>query len=137
MMEVAVGHHSVLLTRCEGKYSAIGNQCTHYGGPLSKGKNGWTHFHSLYLHFCQRHKVYSPWFTHKHCILYFLFHFICSLYLIISSNKNNEVHGNATFGHVLQFPLYTLCVCVFRGYYRTHSALPVARRLFQQPNRRS
>ncbi|XP_060942389.1 apoptosis-inducing factor 3-like [Limanda limanda] len=37
MMEVEVGHHSVLLTRCEGRYSAIGNQCTHYGAPLSKG----------------------------------------------------------------------------------------------------
>uniref|UniRef100_A0A671W9U6 Apoptosis inducing factor mitochondria associated 5 n=1 Tax=Sparus aurata TaxID=8175 RepID=A0A671W9U6_SPAAU len=37
MKEVEVGHHSVLLTRCEGKYSAIGNQCTHYGAPLSKG----------------------------------------------------------------------------------------------------
>ncbi|XP_068572206.1 apoptosis-inducing factor 3-like [Cebidichthys violaceus] len=37
MMEVEVGHHSVLLTRSEGKYSAIGNQCTHYGAPLSKG----------------------------------------------------------------------------------------------------
>ncbi|CAJ1063748.1 apoptosis-inducing factor 3 [Xyrichtys novacula] len=37
MMEVEVGHHSVLLTRSEGRYSAIGNQCTHYGAPLSKG----------------------------------------------------------------------------------------------------
>ncbi|KAK2882067.1 apoptosis-inducing factor 3-like [Channa argus] len=37
MMEVEVGHHSVLLTRSEGKYSAIGNQCTHYGAPLCKG----------------------------------------------------------------------------------------------------
>ncbi|XP_047463481.1 apoptosis-inducing factor 3 isoform X2 [Mugil cephalus] len=37
MLEVEVGHHSVLLTRSEGKYSAIGNQCTHYGAPLSKG----------------------------------------------------------------------------------------------------
>ncbi|KAM6911562.1 apoptosis-inducing factor 3-like [Lycodopsis pacificus] len=37
MMEVEVGHHSVLLTHSEGKYSAIGNQCTHYGAPLSKG----------------------------------------------------------------------------------------------------
>ncbi|XP_073336011.1 apoptosis-inducing factor 3 [Pagrus major] len=37
MKEVEVGHHSVLLTRCDGKYSAIGNQCTHYGAPLSKG----------------------------------------------------------------------------------------------------
>lgn len=36
-MEVEVGHHSVLLTRCEGRFSAIGNQCTHYGAPLSKG----------------------------------------------------------------------------------------------------
>lgn len=39
-MEVEVGHHSVLLTHCEGKFSAIGNQCTHYGAPLSKGKRG-------------------------------------------------------------------------------------------------
>ncbi|XP_061755198.1 apoptosis-inducing factor 3 isoform X2 [Nerophis ophidion] len=37
MLEVEVGHHSVLLTRTEGQYSAIGNQCTHYGAPLSKG----------------------------------------------------------------------------------------------------
>ncbi|XP_050934425.1 apoptosis-inducing factor 3, partial [Lates calcarifer] len=37
MMEVEVGHRSVLLTRTEGKISAIGNQCTHYGAPLSKG----------------------------------------------------------------------------------------------------
>ncbi|KAM3869167.1 apoptosis-inducing factor 3-like [Diretmus argenteus] len=37
MMEVEVGHHNVLLTRTEGRYSAIGNQCTHYGAPLSKG----------------------------------------------------------------------------------------------------
>uniref|UniRef100_A0A3Q2E6E2 Apoptosis inducing factor mitochondria associated 5 n=1 Tax=Cyprinodon variegatus TaxID=28743 RepID=A0A3Q2E6E2_CYPVA len=37
MMEVDIGDHSVLLTRCNGKYSAIGNQCTHYGAPLSKG----------------------------------------------------------------------------------------------------
>lgn len=38
MMEVEVGHHTVLLAHSEGKYSAIGNQCTHYGAPLSKGK---------------------------------------------------------------------------------------------------
>ncbi|XP_062289413.1 apoptosis-inducing factor 3-like [Scomber scombrus] len=38
MLEVEVGHHSVLVTRSDGKYSAIGNQCTHYGAPLSKGK---------------------------------------------------------------------------------------------------
>ncbi|KAG7237391.1 hypothetical protein INR49_032436 [Caranx melampygus] len=37
MMEVEVEHHSVLLTRSDGKYSALGNQCTHYGAPLSKG----------------------------------------------------------------------------------------------------
>ncbi|XP_034406905.1 apoptosis-inducing factor 3 [Cyclopterus lumpus] len=37
MMEVEVGRHSVLLTRSEGRYSAIGNQCTHYGAPLSEG----------------------------------------------------------------------------------------------------
>ncbi|KAA8586800.1 hypothetical protein FQN60_000636 [Etheostoma spectabile] len=39
MMEVEVGQHSVLLTRSKGQYSAIGNQCTHYGAPLSKGQN--------------------------------------------------------------------------------------------------
>ncbi|KAK5918155.1 hypothetical protein CgunFtcFv8_002942 [Champsocephalus gunnari] len=37
MMEVEVGNHSVLLTRSEGRYSAIGHKCTHYGAPLSKG----------------------------------------------------------------------------------------------------
>ncbi|XP_041865231.1 apoptosis-inducing factor 3 isoform X2 [Melanotaenia boesemani] len=37
MMEVEVGHHAVLLTRCEGKFSALANQCSHYGAPLSKG----------------------------------------------------------------------------------------------------
>ena len=37
MMEVEVGHHAVLLTRCEGKFSALANQCTHYGAPLSQG----------------------------------------------------------------------------------------------------
>ncbi|XP_068187648.1 apoptosis-inducing factor 3-like [Antennarius striatus] len=37
MMEVEVGNHSVLLTHSEGKYNAIGHQCTHYGAPLSKG----------------------------------------------------------------------------------------------------
>uniref|UniRef100_G3QB16 Apoptosis inducing factor mitochondria associated 5 n=1 Tax=Gasterosteus aculeatus aculeatus TaxID=481459 RepID=G3QB16_GASAC len=37
MMEVEVGQHSVLLSRTEGEYSAIGNQCTHYGAPLSQG----------------------------------------------------------------------------------------------------
>ncbi|XP_076024925.1 apoptosis-inducing factor 3 [Genypterus blacodes] len=37
MMEVEVGQHSVLLTHTDGKFSAIGNQCTHYGAPLSKG----------------------------------------------------------------------------------------------------
>ncbi|KAM6986119.1 apoptosis-inducing factor 3-like [Aplochiton taeniatus] len=37
MMEVNVRRHSVLLARSEGQYSAIGNQCTHYGAPLSQG----------------------------------------------------------------------------------------------------
>uniref|UniRef100_A0A8C1YF22 Apoptosis inducing factor mitochondria associated 5 n=1 Tax=Cyprinus carpio TaxID=7962 RepID=A0A8C1YF22_CYPCA len=37
MMEVEVGDHNVLLVRCDGVYSAISNQCTHYGAPLSKG----------------------------------------------------------------------------------------------------
>ncbi|XP_070699220.1 apoptosis-inducing factor 3-like [Pempheris klunzingeri] len=48
MLEVEVGHHSVLLTHSEGKYSAIGNQCTHYGAPLSKG-------------YISGHTVRCPW----------------------------------------------------------------------------
>ncbi|TRZ02912.1 hypothetical protein DNTS_033271 [Danionella cerebrum] len=37
MKEVNVGKHNVLLVRCDGVYSAISNQCTHYGAPLSEG----------------------------------------------------------------------------------------------------
>ncbi|KAJ7996118.1 hypothetical protein DPEC_G00233760 [Dallia pectoralis] len=37
MMEVEVGRHNVLLAKSEGVYSATGNQCTHYGAPLSRG----------------------------------------------------------------------------------------------------
>ncbi|XP_045896835.1 apoptosis-inducing factor 3 isoform X1 [Micropterus dolomieu] len=48
MKEVEVGHHSLLLTHSEGKWSAIGNQCTHYGAPLSKG-------------FISGHTVRCPW----------------------------------------------------------------------------
>ncbi|XP_041657340.1 apoptosis-inducing factor 3-like isoform X2 [Cheilinus undulatus] len=48
MMEVEVGHHSVLLTRSEGQFNAIGNQCTHYGAPLSKG-------------YISGHTVRCPW----------------------------------------------------------------------------
>ncbi|XP_020491155.2 apoptosis-inducing factor 3-like [Labrus bergylta] len=48
MMEVEVGHHSVLLTRSKGRYNAIGNQCTHYGAPLSQG-------------FILGNKVRCPW----------------------------------------------------------------------------
>ncbi|KAM6907405.1 apoptosis-inducing factor 3-like [Xenentodon cancila] len=48
MMEVEVGHQGVLLTHCDGKFSAIGNQCTHYGAPLSKG-------------YFIGHKVRCPW----------------------------------------------------------------------------
>uniref|UniRef100_A0AAV2J9I7 Rieske domain-containing protein n=1 Tax=Knipowitschia caucasica TaxID=637954 RepID=A0AAV2J9I7_KNICA len=43
MMEVEVGGHTLLLTRTEGKYSALENQCTHYGAPLSKGVISGTH----------------------------------------------------------------------------------------------
>uniref|UniRef100_A0A3B3XBP6 Rieske domain-containing protein n=1 Tax=Poecilia mexicana TaxID=48701 RepID=A0A3B3XBP6_9TELE len=43
-----IGRHSVLLTRCDGKYSAISNQCSHYGAPLSKGV-------------ISGHKVRCPW----------------------------------------------------------------------------
>uniref|UniRef100_A0A3B4XQB5 Apoptosis inducing factor mitochondria associated 5 n=1 Tax=Seriola lalandi dorsalis TaxID=1841481 RepID=A0A3B4XQB5_SERLL len=41
MMEVEVGHHSVLLTRTDGIYSALGNQCTHYGAPLNRVRCPW------------------------------------------------------------------------------------------------
>ncbi|MBN3308327.1 AIFM3 factor, partial [Amia calva] len=37
MKEVEVGKQKVLLVRSEGTYSAVGNLCTHYGAPLSKG----------------------------------------------------------------------------------------------------
>lgn len=37
MKEVAVGEQKVLLVRTQGQYSAVGNQCSHYNGPLVKG----------------------------------------------------------------------------------------------------
>uniref|UniRef100_A0AAY4A4Q3 Rieske domain-containing protein n=1 Tax=Denticeps clupeoides TaxID=299321 RepID=A0AAY4A4Q3_9TELE len=37
MMEVEVGRHGVLLARCNGEFTVLGNQCTHYGAPLSRG----------------------------------------------------------------------------------------------------
>ncbi|KAJ8392147.1 hypothetical protein AAFF_G00079530 [Aldrovandia affinis] len=37
MVEVEVGGQQVLLVRSEGEFSAVGNLCTHYGAPLSKG----------------------------------------------------------------------------------------------------
>ncbi|XP_066501400.1 apoptosis-inducing factor 3 [Hoplias malabaricus] len=37
IMEVDVGDHNVLLVKCDGEYTAIGNQCTHYGAPLNTG----------------------------------------------------------------------------------------------------
>uniref|UniRef100_A0A3B3ZQ92 Rieske domain-containing protein n=1 Tax=Periophthalmus magnuspinnatus TaxID=409849 RepID=A0A3B3ZQ92_9GOBI len=40
MMEVEVGGYTVLLTRTGGRYSALENQCTHYGAPLSKVISG-------------------------------------------------------------------------------------------------
>lgn len=84
MMEVEVGHHSVLLTRCEGKFSAIGNQCTHYGAPLSKGM--------------------------EDCYL-----------------------SKGLFWLLDTFCMFSLS----RSPYRPHSALPMAWRLFQCPNRGS
>ena len=42
MREVELGESKALLVKNEGKYSAIGHKCTHYGAPLVKGslKNG-------------------------------------------------------------------------------------------------
>ncbi|KAI4878558.1 hypothetical protein NFI96_016752 [Prochilodus magdalenae] len=37
MKEVEVAHHKILLVRNEGKFSAVGSLCTHYGAPLIKG----------------------------------------------------------------------------------------------------
>ncbi|XP_066534346.1 apoptosis inducing factor mitochondria associated 4 isoform X2 [Hoplias malabaricus] len=37
MKEVEVNHHKILLVRNEGKFSAVGSLCTHYGAPLIKG----------------------------------------------------------------------------------------------------
>ncbi len=54
MMEVEVGEHNVLLVRCDGVYSAISNQCTHYGAPLSKGS-------SLPICFINRNQVRCYW----------------------------------------------------------------------------
>ena len=38
MKEVEVNGERVCLANIEGKYYAIGNVCTHLGGPLSQGK---------------------------------------------------------------------------------------------------
>ncbi len=37
MREVLVGQTKVLLVRLQGKFYAIGGECTHYGGPLAEG----------------------------------------------------------------------------------------------------
>uniref|UniRef100_A0AAR2KKS7 Rieske domain-containing protein n=1 Tax=Pygocentrus nattereri TaxID=42514 RepID=A0AAR2KKS7_PYGNA len=37
MKEVEVNHHKIVLVRNEGKFSAVGGLCTHYGAPLIKG----------------------------------------------------------------------------------------------------
>ncbi|KAK3798334.1 hypothetical protein RRG08_063349 [Elysia crispata] len=37
MKEVEVGEHKVLLVKEKGQFYALGNKCTHYGAPLSKG----------------------------------------------------------------------------------------------------
>ena len=38
MRNVLVGGQQVLLTNVKGNFHAIGNVCTHMGGPLDKGK---------------------------------------------------------------------------------------------------
>jgi nitrite reductase/ring-hydroxylating ferredoxin subunit len=37
MRKVLVGNQQVLVANVKGKYHAIGNVCTHFGGPLDKG----------------------------------------------------------------------------------------------------
>ncbi len=48
MLEVNVGDGGkALLIRQDGKFTAIGNKCTHYGAPLAKGLVNYTnHFMS-------------------------------------------------------------------------------------------
>lgn len=48
MKEIDLGERSILLTRVEGQYYAMGAHCSHYGGPLAKGV------------LCEHHVV-CPW----------------------------------------------------------------------------
>jgi NADPH-dependent 2,4-dienoyl-CoA reductase/sulfur reductase-like enzyme/nitrite reductase/ring-hydroxylating ferredoxin subunit len=48
MREVVVGKTKVLLVRLQGKFYAIGGECTHYGGPLAEGA-------------LSGHRVTCPW----------------------------------------------------------------------------
>jgi NADPH-dependent 2,4-dienoyl-CoA reductase/sulfur reductase-like enzyme/nitrite reductase/ring-hydroxylating ferredoxin subunit len=48
MREVVVGETKVLLSRLQGKFYAIGGECTHYGGPLAEGA-------------LSGHRVVCPW----------------------------------------------------------------------------
>ena len=48
MREVVVGETKVLLVRLQGKFYAIGGECTHYGGPLAEGA-------------LSGHRVTCPW----------------------------------------------------------------------------
>jgi glycine betaine catabolism B len=48
MKEVEVNGEKICLANVEGKYYAIGNVCTHLGGPLAQGK-------------LEGHEVQCPW----------------------------------------------------------------------------
>ena len=48
MKEVEVNGEKICLANVEGKYYAIGNVCTHLGGPLAHGK-------------LEGHEVQCPW----------------------------------------------------------------------------
>jgi glycine betaine catabolism B len=48
MKKVLVGSQQVLVTNVKGKYYAIGNVCTHMGGPLDQG-------------ILEGHEVQCPW----------------------------------------------------------------------------
>jgi nitrite reductase/ring-hydroxylating ferredoxin subunit len=48
MKEVEVDGEKICLANVEGKYYAIGNVCTHLGGPLAQGK-------------LEGHEVQCPW----------------------------------------------------------------------------
>lgn len=51
--EVQIGEHTALLVKENGNLYAVGNKCTHYGAPLSKGNQ--LKQHTVALVYVQMH----------------------------------------------------------------------------------